>query len=204
MTVRYYGEQNVPGAPGQTLVAGSPGSRLSEDEINKRLYEHYMQNNPVGQQIRQRGQQFQQNFNRFPLQAQGLPGAGGMAPMGNAGALGGGMEMGMGPRFGPRPLNVDINAVDDRIESIGGSTNIQLDDNQTLRFGGGYNPGFTDQMGMQNPETYSIYGAYETPGFGVNVNYRNTGRGRGMQSMPGMGGPGGFPGEIQAGFRGKF
>jgi len=204
--IRYYGESNVPGAPGQSLIAGTPGSRLSEDEMSKRLYEPFMQTNPAGQQIRQRGQQFQQNFNRFPLQAQAIPGAGGMAPMGNAGALGG--DMGMGPSFGPKPFNVDVNAVDDgtgnRLESIGGSANIKLDRNQTLRLGGSFNPAYTDPMGMQMPQGFSLQGAYETPGIGINVNYRNTGRVRGPQGIPGMGGPGGFPGEIQAGFRGKF
>jgi|31_taG_2_1085359.scaffolds.fasta_scaffold10046_5 hypothetical protein len=94
--IRYYGEQNVPGAPGQALIAGSPGSRLSEDEMSKRLYEHYMQNNPTGQQIRQRGQQFQQNFNRFPMQA-------GMQPMGNAGAFIDNAQMFMGPQLGQVP-----------------------------------------------------------------------------------------------------
>jgi len=210
--IRYYGEQNVPGAPGQALVAGSPSFDINRrsgtlggrsGEQLKRLYEGgTQQNEKLNEELRQRN--ILPRGVNLPL-AQlppGMPGAGGMAPMGNAGALGGGM--GMGPRFGPRPLNMEINAVDDRIESIGGSTNIQLDDNQTLRFGGGYNPGFTDEMGMQTPNTYSIYGAYETPGFGFNVNYRNTGRGRGMQGLPGMGGPGGFPGEVQAGFRGKF
>ena len=103
MTVRYYGEQNVPGAPGQALVAGSPGSRLSEDEMSKRLYEHYMQNNPAGQQIRQRGQQFQQNFNRLPMQAQGLSPMGGMQPMGNAGMFIDNAQMFMGPQLGQIP-----------------------------------------------------------------------------------------------------
>lgn len=205
MAAYYSGEgASTPGAGGNLggLMAGSPGYRLSEDEINKRTYEHFMRNDPYGQRIREKGKQFQQNFNRFPLQAQAMPGMAAGQAMGNAGALGG--EMMMGPRFGPRPLNFDVNAVDDRVESIGGSANIQIDPNQTLRLGGNFNPAYTDPMGMQNPQGFSVYGEYATPGIGINVNYRNTGRGRGMQGMPGMGGPGGFPGEIQAGFRGKF
>lgn len=114
--------------------------------------------------------------------------------MGNAGALGGMMEM--GPRFGPRPLNVDINAVDDRLESVGGSANIQLDRDQMLRLGGSFSPGFTDSRGIQNPQGYQLYGEYTTPSLGVNVNYRNT---RGNPSAIG-----GLSGEVQAGFKGRF
>lgn len=208
--IRYYGEQNVPGAPGQSFLAGGnfmggQGSAINPEAFKRDAKQQKIYNKGMGTDNPNEKEIFLRRTGpQLPL-AQlppGLAGAGGMAPMGNAGALGEGM--GMGPRFGPRPLNMDVNAIDNRIESIGGSTNIQLDNNQTLRFGGGYNPGFTDEMGMQNPQSYSIYGAYETPGFGVNVNYRNTGRGRGAQGFPGMGGPGGFPGEVQAGFRGKF
>lgn len=131
---------------------------------------------------------FRQAMFGGPLLAQSLP------PMGNAGALGGMMEM--GPRFGQKPLNIDINAVDDRLESVGGSANIQLDRDQMLRLGGSFNPGFTDQMGIQNPQGYQVYGEYTTPSLGVNVNYRNT---RGNPSALG-----GFPGEVQAGFKGRF
>jgi len=118
----------------------------------------------------------------------------GIPPMGAAGSLGGPMMM-QSP-YGNKPLNIDINAVDQGVESVGGSANIQLDDNQLLRLGGSFNPAGTNQMGMQSPQGFSIYGNYETPGFGLNVNYRNTG---GRQQ-----GPGGFPGEIQAGFNTRF
>lgn len=140
------------------------------------------------------------DFENQPFPTPVLPPAGsnllaqGMPPMGNAGALGGMMEM--GPRFGPKPLNVDINAVDDRLESVGGSANIQLDRDQMLRLGGSFSPGFTDSMGIQNPQGYQLYGEYTTPSLGVNVNYRNT---RGNPSTIG-----GFPGEVQAGFKGSF
>lgn len=139
-------------------------------------------------------------FENQPLPAPALPPAGsnllaqGMPPMGNAGALGGMMQM--GPQFGAKPFNVDINAVNDRLESIGGSANIQLDRDQMLRLGGNFNPAFTDQMGIQNPQGYQVFGEYTTPSLGVNVNYRNT---RGNPSAIG-----GFPGEVQAGFKGRF
>lgn len=127
-------------------------------------------------------------------QAQLMPG---MQPMGNAGALGGPMQM--GPRFGPRPLNIDINAVDDRLESVGGSANIQLDRDQLLRLGGTYNPAYTDELGIANPQGYELFGEYTTPGVGIRATYRNT---RGNPSAIGV--PGGFPGQVQAGFKGRF
>lgn len=140
------------------------------------------------------------DFENQPLPRPALPAAGsnllaqGMPPMGNAGALGGPMMM--QPRYGDKPFNLDVNAVDQSIESIGGSANIKLDENQLLRLGGSFNPATTDPMGIQVPQSYSVYGSYETPGFGFNVNYRNTG---GRQQIPG-----GLPGEIQAGFGTRF
>ena len=118
------------------------------------------------------------------LLAQVPPGMAGTTP---AGALGGALNM--GPRFGPRPLNLDINAVNDRLESVGGSANIQLDRDQMLRLGGTFNPAYTDESGIQTPQGYQVYGEYTTPGFGVNVNYRNTRENRG---------------QVQAGFKGRF
>ena len=194
-----------PEGVGQTL-AGSPGYFLPETEIQKRMQDRYYQT-PAGQDLRERINKVREKIQQgqfFPsasvggeggLIAQAYPGG---QAVGNAAALGSMMEM--GPRFGPRPFNVDINAVDDRLESIGGSANIELDANQRLRFGGNFNPAAIDEMGMATPQGYQVYGAYETPGFGVNLNYRNTGR-RGMQG-PGM--MGGFPGEINAGFKGRF
>jgi hypothetical protein len=96
---------------------------------------------------------------------------------------------------------LDINAVDNRLESAGGSANIQIDPNQTLQLGGAFNPAYVDPMtGARTPQSYSIHGTYKTPGIGVNVNYRNTG-GR-TNSIPGAGA--GFPGEFRAGFQGRF
>ena len=140
------------------------------------------------------------DFENQPFPAPALPPAGsnllaqGMPPMGNAGALGGMMQM--GPQFGQKPFNLNVNAVNDRLESVGGSANIQLDQNQLLQLGGSFNPAFTDEMGMQNPQGYQLYGRYTTPSVGIDVNYRNT---RGNRSAVG-----GFPGEVQAGFKGRF
>lgn len=207
----YSGESNVPGAPGN-LMAGTPSFDINRrpgtlggrsGEQLKRLYEGgTQQNEKLNEELRNRGilpggPQLPMAFGASPneLIAQAYPGG---QSIGNAAALGGMLQA--NPNFGPRPFNVDINAVDNRLESIGGSANIDLDANQRLRFGGSFNPAATDQMGMPVPQGYQVYGAYETPGFGLNVNYRNTGMG-GMQP-PGM--MGGFPGEINAGFKGRF
>lgn len=216
----YGGMSNVPGAPGNLMAGGNfmggAGSAINPEDFKRDTRQQKIYNkgkstdNPNEKEIflQRTGPQlpFAGIGNEGGLMAQVPPGMGamgGMPPAGNMGGMAGGLggPMTMGPRFGPRPLNLDINAVDNRIESVGGSANIQIDPNQTLRFGGSFNPAFTDQMGMQNPQSYNVYGEYNTPGFGVNVNYRNTGRGAGPQNMP-M--PGGFPGEIQAGIRGRF
>lgn len=146
------------------------------------------------------GQRFlpQAGAGGFPMIAQIYPGG---QPVGNqAGMLGAPMQM--GPTFGPKPFNLDANIVTEadktRLESIGGSANIQLDPNQALRLGANFIPGYTDEMGMQVPQQFGIKGQYETPGFGINVNYRNRGR------MPGPSMGGGFPGQIDAGFQGRF
>ena len=140
------------------------------------------------------------DFENQPFPAPALPPAGsnllaqGMPPMGNAGALGGMMQM--GPQFGQKPFNLNVNAVNDRLESVGGSANIQLDQNQLLQLGGSFNPAFTDEMGVQNSQGYEVYGRYTTPGVQIQGTYRNT------RGNPGV--AGGFPGEVQAGFKGRF
>ena len=180
-------------AGGLSFPIGSQESHVDEEELFKERYKEpgswrqhikdYQRQNPLQRQVPSAG-----IGNVGGLLAQAIP------PMGNAGSLGGIMEM--GSRFGPKPLNIDINAVDDRLESVGGSANIQLDRDQMLRLGGSFSPGFTDPMGIPNPQGYQLYGEYTTPSLGVNVNYRNT---RGNPSAIG-----GFPGEVQAGFKGRF
>jgi len=100
--IRYYGESNVPGAPGQTLMAGSPGYFMPEAEIQRRFQERF-QSTPQGQQL-------QKNINRvreqlktgtFPWQqAQGTPG---LAPMGNSGAIVDNSQFYLGPQAGQVP-----------------------------------------------------------------------------------------------------
>ena len=205
--MRYYGGQPVDlenAGAFSTLIAGSPsfdiGPRspfkgMPQEELNKLkewdqrpqdLQKYYERINAPGPKL-----PFALGLDANPLIAQAYPGP---QAVGNAGALGGMMEA--GPRFGPRPFNLDINAVDNRIESIGGSANIELDKNQRLQIGGTFNPAMTDPMSMAVPQGYEVYGAYQTPGVGINVKYRNTGN-RGEM-------PGGFPGQINAGFQGRF
>lgn len=199
----YAGESNVPGAPGNLFAGGpsfnigprNPFKGMSQEELNKLkdwdqrpqdLQKYYERINAPGPKL-----PFALGLDSSPLVAQAYPGP---QAIGNAAALGG--MMGAGGRFGPLPVNLDVNAVDDRIESIGGSANIDLGKNQRLQVGGTFNPATTDPMGMPVPQGYQVYGAYQTPGFGINVNYRNTGNRGGM--------PGGFPGQINAGFQGRF
>jgi hypothetical protein len=203
----YSGESNVPGAPGNLFAGGNfmggAGSAINPEAFKRDARQQKIYNKGVGTDnpnekeifLQRTGPQLPfayQGGTSFPI-AQAYPGG---QAIGNAGVLGGPMEM--GPRLGPRPLNLNINAADDRVESIGGSANIQLDPNQTLRLGANFNPAYTDELGMQTPQGYSIYGSYETPGLGVNVNYRNTGRR--TNPVPGAG----FPGELTAGFKGRF
>ena len=197
------GESYVPGAAGNLFAGGpsfnigprSPFRGMSQEELNKLkewdqrpqdLQKYYERINAPGPKL-----PFALGLDSSPLVAQAYPGP---QAIGNAAALGG--MMGAGDRFGPLPLNLDINAVNDRIESIGGSANINLDKNQRLQIGGTFNPATTDPMGMSIPQGYEVYGGYQTPGFRVNLNYRNTGNRGGM--------PGGFPGQINAGFQGRF
>jgi len=205
----YYGESNVPGAAGNFLAGGNfmggAGSAINPEAFKRDARQQKIYNKGVRTDNPSEKEIFMQRtgpqlplalgLDSSPLVAQVYPGG---QAIGNAGALGG--MMGMGSNFGPRPLNVDINAVDDRIESIGGSANINLGKDRMLRLGGSFNPPGTNEMGVNVPQGYQIYGAFEQPNFGLNVNYRNTG-GR-SAGVPGAGG--GFPGEINAGFKGRF
>ena len=75
-----------------------------------------------------------------------------------------------------KPLNLDINATPQGLESVGAGGTIVLDPNQRLRMGGTYTPGYTEQ-GVPISQGYKIEAGYETPGFGLNLNYRDS-RGR--------------------------
>lgn len=91
----------------------------------------------------------------------------------------------------PQPVNLDINAVEGGVESLGGSAVIQLDPNQKIKLGGKYMPGYSEQ-GVNVPQAYRVEAGYETPGFRVNLNYQP--RRQAGYGMPGMGGFGGSMG----------
>ena len=81
----------------------------------------------------------------------------------------------------PQPLTFDVNAVENGVESLGGTLNMPIDKSQQLRLGGVYMPGYNEQ-GVPIPQTYRVEAGYNTPTFGVNVNYRPN---RGMGGMGG-------------------
>ena len=85
----------------------------------------------------------------------------------------------------PQPLTLDVNAVEGGLESIGGTYNVPIDKSQQFRIGGVYMPGYNEQ-GVEVPQTYRVEAGYNTPSFGVNVNYRpkrNMGMGGGFGGM---------------------
>jgi len=138
---------------GTTYYVGPGGRELSPVEVDRIM--------KTGVRGANRG------FSGFEL-AQAYPTH---QPVGPAGGLGGPMQM--GPQYGPKPLNIDINAVDDRLESIGGSVNIPLGRENILRLGGGFNPAY-EQDGLNVGQGYQMYGSFQTPGVGVNATYRRT------------------------------
>lgn len=181
------------GSPSFQIGPRSPFKGMPQEELNKLkewdqdpkgLQQYYDRLNAPGPKL-----PFAGFGGGSQLVAQVYPGA--QAVGNQAGMLGGAMGMGQG--FGPRPLNLDINAENNRLTSVGGSANIQLDPNQALRLGANFIPGYTDETGVSIPQQFGVRGEYSTPGFGINVNYKNTGR---LQ--------GGFPGQIEAGFQGRF
>ena len=85
-----------------------------------------------------------------------------------------------------KPLYLDINAVPTGLESIGAGAKIDLGSNQNFNFGGMYTPGYTEQ-GVPIPQGYKFQAGYETPGLGINVNYRDSRRGMSPQGGGGFG-----------------
>lgn len=100
--VRYYGESNVPGAPGQALMAGSPGYFMPEAEIQRRFQERYQQT-PEGQRLQQNIQRVREQLRTGSFPFQQAQGNSGMAPMGNVGAVIDNAQFYMGPQAGQMP-----------------------------------------------------------------------------------------------------
>jgi hypothetical protein len=96
--------------------------------------------------------------------------------------------------YGPKPFNLDIEGEEDKLKKIGASATIDLDANQRLQFGGGYTPASVDPMGIPTSAGYNLNARYETPGMGINVNWRGGNRQMG----------GGFPGSFNAGLQGRW
>jgi hypothetical protein len=86
----------------------------------------------------------------------------------------------------PQPLTFDVNAVENGVESVGGTLNLPIDKSQQFRIGGIYMPGYSEQS-VPIPQTYRVEAGYNTPSFGVNVNYRPR-RTMGMGMGGGLGG----------------
>jgi len=109
--------------------------------------------------------------------AQALPGAagnlGGMMSAGSSAMPGQGMMPPPSP-YGPKPFNLDINGIDNRLENVNASANIQLDPNQLVQIGGEFTPGYRDQMGTTMSPGYGINASYQTPGVNINARYRKT------------------------------
>ena len=105
----------------------------------------------------------------------------GMSPMGNAGALGGGMSMNseqmqqMQMQGGP-PIKFGVDIENEKVKNLRGSVNTQLDPNQSINFGGNYN--VQDQSGQLGL-------GYQTPTFGFDVNVMRTPRT--LNAAPGYG-----------------
>jgi len=184
--MRYFGESNVPGAPGNFL-AGSPSFQIgprspfkgmSQEELNKLkewdsrpgdLQKYYEQQNRPGPQL---------PFAGFPGAIGNMGGlvaqAQNVGAMAGAGALGGGMGMNseqmqrqmqeMQQQGGP-PVKFGVDIENEKVKNFRGSVNANLDQNQSIRFGGNYNvQDQTGQLGI----------GYQTPTFGFDVNVMRT------------------------------
>ena len=100
---RYGGMSSVPGAPGN-LMAGSPGYVPSESQIQDRLFRYGLHNTPLGDELKQKNQNFRNRYPNIFSQAQGMQSAGNMAGLANA-------QFYMGPQFGQAPANFDAKYV---------------------------------------------------------------------------------------------
>jgi hypothetical protein len=201
----YYGESNVPGAPGNFLAGGNfmggTGSTINPDAFKRDARQQKIYNkgvktdNPNEKEIflQRTGPQLPfayQGGTSFPI-AQAYPG--GQAVGNAAGMLGG--EMGMNPALmqqmqeqmagaGRPPVNFGVDIENEKVKALRGNVSAQLDPNQRVNFGGEYN--VIDQTGRLGL-------GYQTPTFGFDVNVTRT--------SPMMGAPGGYGGMMNMGGR---
>ena len=198
----YGGERNVPGAPGNLLAGGFALKDLlpnAQWDIPSQPQSPYLKprtkpslkqlfparpgtygadpNEPFERYIPAANSAFLNTLGGSnTLMAQALPGAagnlGGMMSMGSS-LPEQGMQPGRSP-YGPKPFNLDILGVDNRLENVNASANIQLDPNQTVQIGGEYAPGYRNQMGAPITAGYGINASYQTPGVNINARYRRT------------------------------
>lgn len=77
-----------------------------------------------------------------------------------------------------KPFVIEGDVAGNEVTKIGGSTVIQLDPNQRLRIGGMWLPGYQEQGTMEAPvqvpipQDYRLEMGYETPSVQFNFNYR--------------------------------
>jgi hypothetical protein len=101
--IRYYGEQNVPGAPGQFFLAGGnfmggQGSAINPEAFKRDSKQQKIYNKGMGTDNPNEREIFLRRTGpQLPLAM------GGMQPMGNVGALIDNAQMYMGPQFGQIP-----------------------------------------------------------------------------------------------------
>lgn len=199
--MRYDGQRNSPGAPGNGLFAGV-NLPFGGGGGYKTIQEQYRPGSSDRQRIPDPIRVFPQNepgregaidvkfrqamFGGFPgaignigglvAQAQNVGAAAG------ASALGGGMGMNNEQmqylmqtnqrQGGGPPIQFGVDIENEKVKNLRGSVNAQLDANQAVRFGGNYN--VQDQSGQLGL-------GYETPMFGFDVNLMRT---PAMQNMP--------------------
>ena len=202
----YYGESNVPGAPGNFLAGGNfmggEGSAIDpaafkRDARQQKIYNKGVRtDNPSEKEIflQRTGPQlpFAYQGTTFSPIAQAYPGG---QQLGNAaGMLGGPMQMDPAmlqqmqekmQEAGRPPINFGVDIENEKVKALRGNVSAQLDPNQRVNFGGQYN--VIDQTGRLGL-------GYQTPTFGFDVNV--------MRTSPMMGSPAGYGGMMN--MQGRF
>ena len=103
--IRYYGESNVPGAPGQSLIAGGnfvggQGLQINPEAHKQQNRQQKIYNKGMGTDNPNEKEIFLRRTGPQLPMAQGVPG---MMPMGNAGMFVDNAQMFMGPQLGQIP-----------------------------------------------------------------------------------------------------